>query len=523
MRRDKKQIVVGSPAGAFEDLRADYEAAKTSRFRRRRRGLSPTGSGADYHYRNESDYLKIMEYARDMDRNDMIVGQMVDRAVINEIQDGFTLDAQTGDAGVDGELEGHWKEWTEDKEQCDAAGEKNFHDIEYMSSRATKVDGDILALPLHEGCLELVEGHRLRTPSGTRRNVVCGVLLDERRRRLEYWLTRDDVDPLAALTRVADIKPYPARDAEGHRQVFQIYNPKRASQTRGVSALAPIFNPAGMYEDIQFAKLVQQQVVSCFAIFREMDAQGLMGIDPEALGALMAERLADGGTRTIEGLGPGMMLAGLPGEKLTGFSPNVPNQEFFSHMRMILQIVGVNLGLPLVLVLLDASETNFSGWRGAIDAARMGFRWNQTGLINNLHKPVYLWKCRQWIAEDPALARALARLGKKFFAHLWNRPKWPYIQPMQDAQAEALRVEKRLTSPRRMHAESGREWPEVANEIVEDNALIIAAAIAKAEELNRMSPAAKVDWRELCNFDLKGKPAPAAAPGPGTPATAAAA
>ena len=79
-----------STAEKFEGLRSDYNAAKTSRWRRRRSGTLSVGSHADWHYRVETDYLKIMEQARDMDRNDMICGQTVNRAVDNEIGCGMT-------------------------------------------------------------------------------------------------------------------------------------------------------------------------------------------------------------------------------------------------------------------------------------------------------------------------------------------------------------------------------------------------------------------------------------------------
>ena len=122
-------------AESFAELRADYSAAKQSRFRRRRTGLNPLGSGADYHYRSEGDYLRIMEYARDMDRNDCIVGQTVDRAVGNEIQDGFCQTPQTGDRQIDRDLSARWDAWAADADQCDLAGEKTFWDQEQFVSR----------------------------------------------------------------------------------------------------------------------------------------------------------------------------------------------------------------------------------------------------------------------------------------------------------------------------------------------------------------------------------------------------
>jgi hypothetical protein len=61
-------------AEAFEGLRSDYDAAKQTRFKRKRTGIVPTGSGADYHYRSEAAYFGMVETARDLCRNHCLVG-----------------------------------------------------------------------------------------------------------------------------------------------------------------------------------------------------------------------------------------------------------------------------------------------------------------------------------------------------------------------------------------------------------------------------------------------------------------
>ena len=52
--------------------------------------------------------------------------------------------------------------------------------------------------------------------------------------------------------------------------------------------------------------------------------------------------------------------------------------------------------LPLCVFLLDASETNYSGFRGAIDQARQRWREVQSWMMTSFHGPVYEWKVRQW-------------------------------------------------------------------------------------------------------------------------------
>lgn len=491
----RRGIETPSVQDNFFDQKAAYEAARTNRLRRRRTGFLLTGSGADYHYRNVFDYLRIIEYARDMARNDAIVGQMVDRAVLNTIQGGLTPDPKTEDHQVNVELLARFNAWANDAQACDVSGTKTFTDLEEIILRSTFIDGDIAVLPTDSGGLQLAEAHRMRTPTGTKRNVICGVLIDDLRKPVEYWITKDDVDPWVPVTLVGGVDKVPAFDEEGHPNVFHIYDPKRYTQTRGISALAPIFDLCGMHEDLQFAKLVQQQVTSCFAIIRERASDFT---DPGKIGGTgpQTQETWNAFTRLVQELAPGMELRGLPGEKITMPSPNVPNAEFFQQMRMILQLIGLNLGLPLVLLLMDASDTNFSGWRGAVDQARMGFRRNQRWLIDHFHTPVYLWKLRQFIREDRALRAAAARMGPNFFNHLWNAPRWPYIQPLQDAQADQLRQRALLTSPRRIQSERNQDWSDIISETVKDNGDAILKSIERAAEITKAG-STPVTWREV--------------------------
>lgn len=488
---------------AWDNLRSDYSAAKNSRYRRRRTGLATGGGGADFHYRSEADYLRVLEEARDMDRNDSIIGQMVDRAKENVVQEGFKLEVHTGDPKLDRDIWDRFDAWASDPLQCDAAGEMNFVDLQEHTCRAPMIDGDIFALPLDEGQLQMTEAHRCRTPSGTKRNVVHGVLLDEQRRRQQYWFTKDDIDPSRALTKVGDIEAYPAFEYDDLTKrmeptVFHVHDPKRVSQTRGITPLAPVFDDCGMFEDINFAKLVQQQTVSAWAILRTR-SMGFKATGNAAgqTGSRFTTTHGDGTSKIVQGVAPGMEVAGLPGETISGFSSNVPNAEYFPHVKLMLTLIGINLGVPLVMMLMDASETNFSGWRGAIDQARRGFRRRQRWLADKFHKKVYRWKVRQFMAEDAALRSSFARLGDKLFAHAWNFPRWPYVQPLQDAQADALRIEKGLASPRAIAAENGGDEDDVREETIADNKARILAALKARDEIQALHPKDQIDWHEL--------------------------
>ncbi len=486
----------------MDAFRADYDLAKPSRWRRKYAGVSSVGRPADWHFRSEGDYLRMMEIAREFVRNNMIVDQGIDRLANNVLRGGFTLDPRSPDTGVNTAAADRWKAWAEDADQCELSGRFTWRAMEKLVLRAVITDGDHLVLPTRDGPAELAEAHRCRTPKNTKKAVVHGVVIDRYRRPLEYWLTRDDIEPLAPLTHVRDVRQYPARDPDGNRQVFHVYNPKRVSQTRGITALAPIGTAAGMLDEIQFARMVQQLVVGSYAIFRQQP----LGLPPAgaaaAPGPQSTERQTDGTEKTLGGYTPGIEYIGRPGETITGFAPNVPNPTFFDHSRLLLTFIAINLNLPLCVFLLDASETNFSGFRGALDQAKEGFRSLQRMLVDMLHVHVYRWKLRQWAAEDPALARAMLKLGPAFFAHYWFPPSWPYIEPLKDASAAVLQTSTCQISQRRRCGEQAIDWDRESSDIVEDNGMLIEKAIQKAEELNQKYPQAKVTWQQVAALPL---------------------
>lgn len=219
----------------FNEARSDYHSSKSSRYVPDLKGVNPAGSGHSYHIRSERGFLKIIERARDLTRNDPIIGSGLKRVVANVVQEGFNLDPQTGDKALDEDLKERFRDWADDPNLCHSEGELTFSKIEQLTLMSVLRDGDMLHLPLKNGSLQCIEAHRLRTPNNTKRDVVHGVLLDKRARRTEYWVTKEELGLWESLNRVQDVQQYPARDVNGHKSVLHIYLPDRFSQRRGIS------------------------------------------------------------------------------------------------------------------------------------------------------------------------------------------------------------------------------------------------------------------------------------------------
>lgn len=480
----------------FHDLKADFRAGEDSRFQSRLKGTHPGGSGADYHLRDERKHLHLMERARMYRREDCVVGQGVNRVVANVVQDGFTLEPQTKDAGFNAEVKEAWKEWAEDEDLCDVEGERTFHEYEKLVLDTTITDGAVLILPLNEGCLQPMEVHRLRTPRNTKKNVYHGIELDERRKRIAYWVTRDDIGFNQSIQKVSDVNQIAARDEQGWKQAFYVYGANRFSATLGYTAFAPISYMIGAHDDTQFAALLKQQMGALIAILRERGADW----KPLAnqLGQIKEEDMG-GYIRTILGMSAGLEIASDPGEKIQMFSSNVPGPQFKEHTLLILTFIAINLDLPLAVLLLDPSMTNFSGWRGAIEQARLRWRQLQKLLIGKFHRPTYWWWLRRQFQTNPAFRGWETKFGteREAYKHNWNAPTWPYLEPLTDASADLLQDRNALNSKRRIHAARGRQWTEVLAEILEDNSMGIVGACKAARLINDEFPEAKVTWRDV--------------------------
>jgi hypothetical protein len=148
---------------------------------------------------------------------------------------------------------------------------------------------------------------------------------------------------------------------------------------------------------------------------------------------------------------------------------------------------------------MDGSETNFSGWRGAVDEARKGFVADQMNLVRRLNKGAYKWRLWWELQQRGSqFKKQFAKIGDAIFRHNWNLPTWSYIEPVADAQGDAEQLKNALTSPRRLHAARGKDWEEIAEESIEDNAFAIQKAQAQAAKLNAEFPdSPPINWRDL--------------------------
>lgn len=473
----------------FGEMRADWRMGSETRFDRPRPGLPSYGAPGDYHWRDEFRYYRAIEIAYDMARNDTGVGMVVRRLLQNVLQNGFSIDPQTPDSGLNAALKTDWLRWATSPQRCDSSGRFDFDALVWQAAFSDVVGGDAFVLPLRSGHVQLVEGYRCRSPhhgaAVGNNTIILGVELDAVRRPAAYWFVADELDPLRSMTLAQEPQRYAARGADGDELVWHVGDPQRYTETRYTSALASVYAKLGLLDDIEFAELVKLQMSACVVFFRQQLPGVRMGEAARTqVGERSTETRADGSTQTREKLAPGKEIQGRPGEQLQGFSPQITTQQDTEFMRSVFQSICAALDTPLISVLLDGRETNFSGWRGALDQAKIAWRHRQERLAAQLYRRAYRWRVAWKASRDAALTRAMDRLGPEFFSARINTPRWPYIEPLKDTEALDRRRKYLQTSPRRSSHEIGCDFGELVDETVADNQRAILAAIAAARQVH---------------------------------------
>jgi capsid protein len=456
-----------------------YKAAEPSIYRH---DVPRLGGTADAHYALGLEFWRVRELAREFDRNDPNLGQLTDRGVDNLLGAGLRVDPQTADPKVNDTLRALWEAWADDPNACDFSGRFCFDEIERLALRHTWIDGDcFLVLDERSGSVRFEEGDRVTSWSTVSDDVVHGVVLDVTGRPRSYLFQRmrpgERKRHLSASVAPGDLIEIPAEF------VVHVYFPKRATQTRGVSAFAPVFDQIGLASDIEHARLVKLQVSSCIAGFLTSEYPGafaLGGTDTTTSG-FDDETELEFGEFT-----PGMIGKLRGGQKFDGFSPEVVSHDEGEFLEQAVRRVGLAIGTPLELAMLTAKNQSYSAMRGVVEQYKIGARVTQARFKRNLRSRIYRWKVGHWVEQG--FVRPLPDITK----HNVLTPAWPYIDPMVDAQADALRVEKHLASSRQVWAERGRDFDQGVIEIAEDRAALVKALQDAAKELGP-----DVTWRDL--------------------------
>jgi len=379
----------------------------------------------------------------------------------NLVGDGIKPSSLIEDGELRDRVQRLWLAWTD---EADADGLTDFYGLQAMVAREMFVAGecfvrlrprrpeDGLRVPLQ---CQLLQSEMLpfdKTETAPNGNVIrCGIEFDKIGRRVAYHFRRrhpgdstDRGDVLPETVRV------PAAD------VLHIYRPLDAGQIRGLPHVAPAMVRLFLLDQYDDAELDRKKTAAMFAGFITKAAP-----EEQLMGAV-----EDGEDGTgIASLEPGTLQVLLPGEDVTFSSPADVGGGYEAFQYRTLLAISASLGLPYHLVTGDVRQANYSSLRAELVEFRRRFSQLQHGVIaHQLCRPIW----ERWL-ETAVLAGALELpdMGAARAVH-WIPPRWDWVDPLKDIQAQLLAIEAGLMSRRKAVEATGYDIEEIDRENAAD-------------------------------------------------------
>lgn len=458
---------------------SSYRATSTGRLRWSRGAQA--GSG-DYHL-TAPDLASLRGQHRDFDRNNCIFSGLLTRWVDNVIGGGFTFQMRSDDSGLNQAVEDGMNDWAE--HGADYRGILSLWEIKRLLLREVANGGDMLFAKV-DGALQPLEPDLCLDPIGkdARANIYNGVEKDEFGRVVQYHIGRWKEYGYVDATDTTPVPP---------EEIIHVFSPKRFSQSRGVPLLTGGIELFERLDDYIEATLVAAQVGACQGVA----VKTAMGAD---LGAGLSEQTEttsddeDMPTREME---PGMMWFLREGEDVENIKPEQPTQQFEPFIAVLMRFLGLELGMPLELSLLDWSKGNFSSQKAALTQAMRAFRIWQQIVNQRFLRPVTEWKL-------PAIFREVgARFTPEMGNYIWIPPGWKWLDPPRETQGHISAAEVGVETMQQIAAEQGDFWKDQMGQ----RATEIGEAMAAAKNLG-----ADVSWRDLIPAGQSAAPAAPAAP-----------
>jgi lambda family phage portal protein len=361
---------------------------------------------------------------------------------------------------------------------CDADGQLDFFGITGAAYRAMEQDGEVLIrlrprraedglpVPLQLQLLEIdwldttrntLVGGSEGVPPG---NVVIeGIEYDGLGRVAAYWLWDQHPGDATLLRGFRNFSKRLPATIGGLPTIIHLFDPKRPGQRRGITRMAPIIARVRDMQTYEDAELQRKNLESRLSVLVSGDASqmatdGQLGAPGSHADPATARATGDLGelrSGSITELPAGVTMEALEPKPAGGYV------EYLTHN---LHIVTAAMGVTYEMATGDMTQVNFSSARVRQGDVRRGFEQTQwLTMIPRMIRP---------IADAFAQIAILAGKVRGSYGLEFDTPKWDYVNPLQETQADALQIANGLSSLSAKLRARGENPDRVFREIADD-------------------------------------------------------
>jgi capsid protein len=370
-----------------------------------------------------------------------------------------------------------WQDWCENERRlqttrCDHRGLSTFGELLGQWVETAVVDGDLMIIPTDAGTLQTVEGERIASPGGSgtlsRVDPVTG-----------GWINGVRVDR-AGVPVAFNVCPYSADGSrvldDGGEEVaadeaifLRSINHLRPTQTRGEPALAATPEKFEDLEQTDYAVRKALWVAACQAlIVKHPNPAAYQGSLP---GETVARNDGSGISDIERDIEAGRMNVLPVGAEMGQFSPEHPSLVYEAYVLMQKGQLAADIGLPILVCLMDPTKTNYSGFRAMLALAYvLVYKWQAR--LETICRRIYRWKMAGWVRDG------LVPMHEGWDACSWVWPPMPVLSPKEELAAQEIAQRMGVKSDEEIIGEvSGREIGDVYAERSAEKARRVALGI----------------------------------------------
>jgi lambda family phage portal protein len=385
-----------------------------------------------------------------------------------------------------------WARWVS---EADAEGVTDFYGIQKRIARELFIAGEIfvrlrprrlsdgLSIPMQ---IELYPSEQLplwlTMPLDNGNWIRQGIEFDKIGRRVAYHFWRVNPGDITLAPKFGERVRIPAS------QILHVFDPLEAGQIRGMSRLTPAVVTLWMLDLYDDAELERKKTAALFSVFV---------VRPDPDGEFFDKETTvreDDGAVGVK-LEPGTSHVLFPGEDIKIANPADVGNSYEPFQYRVLTRVCAALGLPYAGITGDLKGANYGSQRaGMIEARRRAEGLQKGVIIHQFCQPVF-----RAFMDSAHIGGALDFDGyadnpRDYLDIEWIPPRWMWIDPLKDRQAEILAVIAGVKARSQVIEEEGGDAAEVDQRIAEDAAradrlgIVIQGAVGLKQLLSEKPP-----------------------------------
>jgi lambda family phage portal protein len=398
--------------------------------------------------------------ARELARNDRHMRRFLRLAVKNVVGTGFRLESKvrdptgTLDQQAIAAIEQSWAAWAR-KGTCTVCGRFSFsqlhrklvrdkaRDGEYLVRRVRGWQGNAWRYALQQLPAEVLDhGYSTRLDGGN--TVIMGVELDAWWRPVAYhlWDERPRWSMSSRVWTSGGRRRVPADE------IIHGYTVEFEEQVRGCPWAHAAMADMHQYDGYLQAEVIAARLAACKSEYYETPADA----DPELVKSM---------TPAAE-MEPGSGEVGLPGVKKHLLDPTHPSGNADMFAKVVERAMAAGLDVAYHTFSNDLRDANYGSIRAGTIDERDSWLELQDDEVQDLLVPVF----EEWL-ELALLAGAIvmpngtrlpATKYDKFRQHRWQGRRWQWVDPLKDAEANALAVKRLWKSDEQVSSEMGTDY-----------------------------------------------------------------